>query len=268
MTAHYPEHAFATTALLNVYQAGVFFGANAIRAMKLIHPAVGKAYDKISTSAGWESKRNIYFDFILAHELHGLAAGTPIISPKVNENEQHSTAHRAHFLNELIQLVPNEICEFGKRLIDIKRDDARGKTIMTFTDGTTAEADAVIGCDGIRSVCRDFVLGKDNPLSKPVFTGKHAYRGLIPMDKAIEAIGAEKAQNRYMFIGVGGHLLVFPVADGDVMNVVAFSNTKTGTWEGDWIQPMDRAVMNEDFAGFGEEYQKILSVCASSCQNS
>lgn len=131
---------------------------------------------------------------------------------------------------------------------------------MTFADGSTADADAVIGCDGIRSTCRDFVLGKDTPLSKPVFTGKHGYRGLIPMEKAIEAIGSEKAQNRYMFLGVGGHALVFPVAEGKVMNVVAFSTTKSGTWEGEWVKPMNRDNMDADFKGFGEECQKIFAV--------
>ncbi|OBT63544.1 hypothetical protein VE03_07033 [Pseudogymnoascus sp. 23342-1-I1] len=240
--------------------AGVFFGANSIRAMTLIHPAIGEAFAKISTSAGWESKRNTYFDFVLAHELHGLPTGSHIISPQVTSSEQHSTAHRAHFVDELIKLVPDGTVEFGKRLADISRDEGRGKTIMRFADGSTAEADAVIGCDGIRSVCRDFVLGKNNPLSQPVFTGKHAYRGLIPMDKAIAAIGAEKAQNRYMFLGVGGHVLVFPVAEGQVMNVVAFSTTKSGTWEGEWVKPMKREDMDADFKGFGEECQKIFSL--------
>ena len=145
--------------------------------------------------------------------------------------------------------------------MDISRDESRGKTILQFADGTTAEADAVIGCDGIKSVCREFILGKDNPLAQPVFTGKHAYRGLIPMDKAIAAIGSEKAQNRFMFLGVGGHVLVFPVAEGEVMNVVAFSNTKSGTWEGNWVKPMKREDMDADFKGFGEECQKIFSVC-------
>lgn len=232
--------------------------------MTLIHPAIGEAYAKISTSAGWESKRDIYFDFILAHELHGLPTGSHIISPKVAASERHSTAHRAHFVDELIKLVPDGTVAFGKRLTDISRDEGRMKTVMNFADGTTAEADAVIGCDGIRSVCRDFVLGKDNPVSKPVFTGKHAYRGLIPMDKAIAAIGPEKAKNRFMFLGVGGHVLVFPVAEGGVMNVVAFSTTKSGTWEGEWVKPMKRADLAADFQGFGEECQKIFSVCQAS----
>ncbi|KFX85822.1 hypothetical protein V490_09388 [Pseudogymnoascus sp. VKM F-3557] len=240
--------------------AGVFFGANSIRAMTLIHPAIGEAFAKISISAGWESKRNTYFDFILAHELHGLPTGSHIISPQVTASEQHSTAHRAHFVDELIKLVPDGTVEFGKRLADISRDETRGKTVMRFADGSIAEADAVIGCDGIRSVCRDFVLGKNNPLSQPVFTGKHAYRGLIPMDKAVAAIGAEKAQNRFMFLGVSGHVLVFPVAEGQVMNVVAFSTTKSGTWEGEWVKPMKREDMDADFKGFGEDCQKIFSL--------
>ena len=228
--------------------------------MSLIHPAIGEAYAKISTTAGWESKKDTYFDFILAHELRGLPSGSPIISPKLSSTERHSTAHRAHFVDELIKLIPKEIAEFGKRLTDVSRDETHQKTIMAFADGTTAEADAVIGCDGIRSTCRDFVLGKDNPLSKPVFTGKHGYRGLIPMDKAIDAIGAEKAQNRYMFLGVGGHALVFPVAEGKIMNVVAFNTTKGGTWEGEWVKPMNRASMDAEFEGFGEECKKIFSV--------
>lgn len=241
--------------------AGVFFGANSIRAMSLIHPTVGEAYARISTSVGWESKKDTYFDFILAHELHGLPTGTHIISPKLSATERHSTAHRAHFVDELIKLVPGSMAEFGKRLTDLSRDENRGKTILKFADGTTAEADAVIGCDGIRSVCREFVLGKGNPISQPTFTGKHAYRGLIPMDKAIAAIGEEKAQNRFMFIGKGGHVLTFPVANGDVMNVVAFSTTKSGVWEGEWVKRMERKDLAADFGGFGEECQKIFSVC-------
>ncbi|KAM0514434.1 hypothetical protein ACHAPE_006727 [Trichoderma viride] len=229
--------------------------------MSLIHPAIGEAYARISTSAGWKSKEDTYFDFILAHGLHGLPTGSPIISPKLDGSERHSTAHRAHFVDELVKLIPGDIAKFGKRLTDISRNEGKGKTILKFADGSIAEADAVIGCDGIRSLCREFVLGKDNPLSQPTFTGKHAYRGLIPMEKAIAAIGEEKAQNRFMFLGKGGHVLTFPVANGKVMNVVAFSTTKNGTWEGDWIKRMEREVIAADFQGFGQECQKIFSVC-------
>ncbi|KAL6883205.1 hypothetical protein HDV57DRAFT_478643 [Trichoderma longibrachiatum] len=261
--AHIRTKIYEAASKFSEIGAGVFFGANAIRAMSLIHPSVGEAYARISTTVGWESRANTYFDFILAHELHGLPTATPIISPKLSATERHSTAHRAHFVDELIRLIPRGMAHFGKRLTDISRDKVREKTVMVFADGTTAEADAVIGCDGIRSVCREFVLGKDNPLSQPIFTGKHAYRGLIPMDKAVAAIGEEKAQNRYMFIGKGGHVLTFPVANGKTMNVVAFSTTKSGTWEGEWIKRMERDDLAADFEGFGDECQKIFSLMES-----
>ncbi|KAJ4163353.1 hypothetical protein LMH87_005088 [Akanthomyces muscarius] len=240
--------------------AGVFFGANAIRAMSLINPAIGEAYARISTTAGWTSKEETYFDFILGQDLHGQPAGTSVSSPQLGPHERHSTAHRAHLIDELARLVPEETAEFGKRLIGLTRDEARGRTMMKFADGVTYEADAVIGCDGIRSVCRDFVLGKNNPLAQPIFTGKYAYRGLIPMDKAIAAIGEEKAQNRYMFLGKRGHALIFPIAEGKIMNVVAFATSKDGKWEGNWIKPMKREDMEEDFKDFGEDCQKIFSL--------
>lgn len=244
--------------------AGVFFGSNAVRAMSLINPAIGEAYTRISTTAGWKSKESTYFDFVLGQDLHGLPAGSTVSSPQLTADESHSTAHRAHFIDELGSLVPEELAEFGKRLYDITRDEARGRTIMKFADGTTAEADAVIGCDGIRSVCRSFVLGKDNPLNQPVFTGKYAYRGLIPMDKAIEALGEEIAMNRYMFLGKRCHALIFPIAEGKIMNVVAFATSKDGKWEGNWIKPMKREEMEEDFKDFGPDCQKIFSVrCAT-----
>lgn len=228
--------------------------------MNLIHPALGSAYDNISTGTGWDSKKDTYFEFVLAHELHGRPSGSHIISPRLSPSEHHSTAHRAHFLDELVKLVPSDIVEFGKRLSDVRRHEDDTRTIIEFADGTVAEAHAIIGCDGIRSACRGFVLGKDNPLSAPIFTGKHAYRGLIPMEKAVAAIGAEKAQNRFMFLGEGGHALVFPVAAGRIMNVVAFSNTEGGVWEGDWVKPMNRSKMSVDFHKFGRECQKIFSV--------
>ncbi|OAA73216.1 mannitol 1-phosphate dehydrogenase [Cordyceps fumosorosea ARSEF 2679] len=240
--------------------AGVFFGANAIRAMSLIHPAVGEAYARISTTAGWPSKEDTYFDFVLGQPLHDLPAGTPIASPRLGPHERHSTAHRAHLIDELAQLVPEAHAELGKRLVGLTRDEARGRTLMRFADGVTYEADAVVGCDGIRSVCRELVLGTGHPLARPVFTGKYAYRGLIPMDKAVAAIGEEKARNRYMFLGKGGHALVFPVAGGEMMNVVAFGTAKDGIWEGGWIKPMKREDMERDFAAFGEDCQKIFSL--------
>lgn len=83
-------------------------------------------------------------------------------------------------------------------------------------------ARAVIGCDGINSRVREHIFGSENPVSRPNYSHKAAYRGLIPMDKAVEALGEYKAKNQHMHIGPKAHVLHFPVVNQTMMNVVAF----------------------------------------------
>jgi salicylate hydroxylase len=54
------------------------------------------------------------------------------------------------------------------------------------------------------------------------------------MKVAEEAIGAEKANNRQMYLGHDGHMLTFPVSNGALMNVVAF-HSKESWYEEEWI---------------------------------
>ena len=90
----------------------------------------------------------------------------------------------------------------GKRLVSIEDKFGVDEPVsLHFADGTTATADAVIGADGIHSYVREFLIGKEE--AKPTFSGSIAYRGLVPMDLAIEKLGAEVAQNATMFCGPG-----------------------------------------------------------------
>jgi salicylate hydroxylase len=132
---------------------------------------------------------------------------------------------------------------------------------MNFADGSSAEAEAVIGCDGIKSSVRQNVLGADSPKSHATFTGKYAYRGLIPMEKAVDLLGDELARNSQMYFGYHGHILTFPIEQGRTMNVVAFKTSKTKKWEDDrWVLPMKREDMENDFQDWGQQVKSILSL--------
>lgn len=101
-------------------------------------------------------------------------------------------------LEALVGCLPDrgEGCaEFGKRLVEI-HDVEGGKMVCVFADGTEVEVDAVMGCDGIKSTCRPFVFGCESELSRPGFTGKVAYRGMVPMEKAVQTTGEKQARNR------------------------------------------------------------------------
>ncbi|TVY43531.1 6-methylsalicylic acid decarboxylase, partial [Lachnellula occidentalis] len=110
------------------------------------------------------------------------------------------------------------------------------------------------------SVTRRILLGDDSKVLKPTFSHKYAYRGLIPMDKAVEAVGDALARNAQQHLGHHGHVLTFPIEKGKTMNVVAFRN-KDGDWEDErWVLPTKKEDMINDFAGWGESVQRIISL--------
>lgn len=236
--------------------AGVSLGPNASRAMAMIDPGIHQGFLNCATNNAWPSQQRYWFSFRKGEDPSS-PFGTKFLDYPCETGQ--SSVHRARFLDELVSLVPKNIAHFGKKLTDI--EDKGAHVVLHFADGTTAEHSAVIGCDGVKSRTREVVLGKDHPATKPTFSGKYAYRGLIPMEDAAALMGDELARNSQMFFGRGGHILIFPIEKGKTMNVVAFGTKGDGKWEDpEWVKPMDREAMMEDFKGWTEATQKILSM--------
>jgi salicylate hydroxylase len=62
-----------------------------------------------------------------------------------------------------------------------------------------------------------------------VFSGKIAYRALVPMEKAVEAIRGKQARNQQMYLGHHGFAISYAVAKGTVLNAVGFHATESDT---------------------------------------
>lgn len=67
--------------------------------------------------------------------------------------------------------------------------------LMKFEDGSVAEADAIIGCDGVKSRTRALLVGENHPAATASYTHKYAYRGDVPMSQATLVLGEERAMN-------------------------------------------------------------------------
>ena len=256
---HIPVHVYEAAPAFAEIGAGVSFGANARRAMSLIDPAILRRYEVLATHNQWPEKENWWFEFRMGmdgqSERNKLKAGERFFS-RLGAQE---SIHRAHFLDALVSLIPEGTATFGKKVEEI--EETIEGVLLKFADGTTARATAAIGCDGVKSRTRTIVLGEDAEHCKPQFTGKYAYRGLIPMDIAAKAIGDELALNSQMHWGYNGHLLTFPIEKGKTMNVVAFRTEPKGTWDHDeWVLPMKKEQMYGDFEGWGEDVQQILQL--------
>jgi 6-hydroxynicotinate 3-monooxygenase len=83
--------------------------------------------------------------------------------------------HRGDLHAMLADLVPAETVRLNHKLAGL--DQASDGTVrLSFTNRDTAEADAVIGADGVHSVVRAFMLGEEQPR----YTGRVAYRTVFP----------------------------------------------------------------------------------------
>jgi salicylate hydroxylase len=184
-------HIYETALHFSGIGAGVGFSPNTHHAIHLIDPVVKKAYDRHAASNNGVEHKDYYFQFRLGMDgrrnsrTEGLAAGHLISAPG-GPGKGMSTIHRATFLDELAALLPEGCTSFGKRLQRLEYHD--NTATLHFADGTAVEALAVISCDGVKSRVRQSIFG---PKSKPRFTSKYAYRGLIPMRQAVSLVGED-----------------------------------------------------------------------------
>ncbi|GAB7340578.1 hypothetical protein MBLNU457_6991t1 [Dothideomycetes sp. NU457] len=232
--------------------AGLALHMNAIKGMDLIGPQVKKAYfDKALTMAA-EADEEMSTKVTIAY-----GPNTGALVAELGKAKGRKTVARSDLLAGLMELIPKDKLSFGKRLQSIKeRDD---QTIdLTFKDGTFAHADAVIGCDGVHSVVRGFLLGEDHPARAPKNNdGWQIYRTLIPAEEARKYIDEQYTRTVPILCGPKGHINCMPLHNmRDVSAGVAMRGArKPGMTEAPELKP-------EDFEGYTKEAQDIVKMIA------
>lgn len=247
---------------------GVAFGPNAVRAMGLISPDILKGFKKHATGNENAERQNTWLSFrygmesrngngkkygdLIAH-LEGGNLGEVLEKEGITTR---SCIHRARFLEELAALVPEGAAKFGKKLMEVE-DLQGGGVALRFTDGEEVVVDAVVGCDGVKSMTRPLVLGSD---VVPKFTGEYAYRALVPSHIARETLGDELALNGQLYVGYGGYIITYPVEHGKFINIAATRQKRDLNWdEENWIISSTKEDMAEDYKGWGHNIIELIS---------
>lgn len=184
--------------------------------------------------------------------------GTPIAPVQVTDSSGWNATfgmHRADLVSLLAAALPDGIVHTGYRGIGFEQDDRRAR--VHFANGTSAEADIVIGADGIHSELRPSVF----PPSQPVFSGSVAYRGLVPHERIPEW----PADRWQMWLGKGKHLLAFPVRSGTLINFVGFVPADAEMKEAmkeSWSAPGEPDQLRREFAGWDPRTRALLEAVA------
>ncbi|KAF2153259.1 FAD/NAD(P)-binding domain-containing protein [Myriangium duriaei CBS 260.36] len=142
-----------------------------------------------------------------------------------------------------------------KKRISKIADQGNSVTIH-FEDETTAEADVVIGADGIHSAVRNQFTQ-----TEPVYSGQVAYRGVIST-KDVEDWWPLHSYSA-MWCGKYRHFLVFPISRNQSLNVVAFSDTKSEEAKDmveSWVTTCDRKEVEDAYKEFDPTVQRLIAL--------
>jgi salicylate hydroxylase len=221
--------------------AGVLIGPNSVRLLHRLGLAAA-----IDEAGGWVGEGSTYYR-------HDGTKVAPVMTTDSAGWAAMYGMHRADLVDLLRRAVPGDRVHPGHRAVSFAQDpwSARGggKARVTFENGAVAEADLVIGADGIHSALQPFVTAR----ATPVFSGQISYRGVL--DTARVPWWPPRVFQVWM--GEGKHVIVFPVRAGRMLNFVCFVPADQAMRES-WSAPGDPDALRAAFAGFATPVTDLL----------
>lgn len=224
--------------------AGLVLAPNAVRllrALDIAEPALRRA---VPLEWGWEFRRWQDGDVLSAERLDGVCERL--------YGERTYTVHRAHLLDSLRSVVPEGAVRLGARCtaVEPRGDGAR----LTFADGSRADADLVIGADGMHSLVRATITEP----AAPRFSGLCAFRTVVPAASA-PAFALRRAQT--LWLGPGRHFVHYPISGGRAVNVVAFAPAARDTEES-WSATATIDEFHAEFDGWDPRVTSLITAGA------
>ncbi len=223
--------------------AGIQIGCNAmkvLRAFGLEPPLRAAAFYPRS----WNNKNfdtgEVRFDMIFG-EAAEQRYGAPYL-----------LAHRGDLHAALASVVPESDLRLDHQLTSLEQH-ADGSVRLRFANGTTAEADGVIGADGVHSVVKDILFGKD----EPDFTGRVAYRTVYPA----ALLNGYQIDDCTKWWGPDRHIVIYYVKPDRSEVYFVTSQPESGSAAESWSAMGDVNVLRAAFAGFHPQVQHVLAAC-------
>jgi 6-hydroxynicotinate 3-monooxygenase len=144
-------------------------------------------------------------------------------------------------------LVPGTVT-FGKKLSRI--DSSASAVRLFFEDGSQAEADLVIGADGLNSKVRDHLLGPE----KPHYTGHIAHRAIFPAT----LLNGLPIRACTKWWGPGHHILVYYMTQArEEVYIVTSAPQQEWTSSAAFV-PCDRGELVATFDGYHAELRQVV----------
>ena len=169
--------------------AGIHLGPNCVRVLDRI--GIGRELLELGVRpAAWVSRMWDTGEVLASLPLRDVA--------EARYGAAYLTVHRGDMHALLSTALAPGTIHFGKRLVDL--DPTPSAVTMKFEGGSTAQADIVIGADGVHSRVREWMLGPE----RPVYSGYIGHRTTFPTatlgDLKIDDLTKWWAPDRHLII--------------------------------------------------------------------
>lgn len=223
--------------------AGIQIGCNAMKVLRVfgLEPSLRAAafYPRSWNNKDFDTGE-IRFDMIFG-EAAEVRYGAPYL-----------LAHRGDLHAALTSVVPESVVRLGHQLVSLEQR-AAGSVRLDFANGITADADAVVGADGVHSVVRETLFGTD----EPAFSGRVAYRTVYPAT----LLNGYRIDDCTKWWGPDRHIVIYFVKPDRSEVYFVTSQPEPGFALESWSATGDVNVLRSAFVGFHQQVQQVLASC-------
>jgi salicylate hydroxylase len=230
---------YEAAAELREIGAGVALHPNAMRVLRAI--GVEDGVRKVAGRSEWAVTRNGMTGRLISK--------TSRSQQGARQGIEGATAHRADLLDVLAAAVPAGVVSLGARCVGVETSGS--SAVARFADGSTAEADVIVGADGIHSPVRTALFGPDAPR----FTGKICYRSVIP---AAAVRGTPLAADNGQWLGPHGTIVLYPLRGEELINVVCHYDDESYRHES-WVAQCPGSEVLSRYAGWHESLLRLFA---------
>jgi 6-hydroxynicotinate 3-monooxygenase len=222
--------------------AGIQIGCNAMKVLRKLGLEVRlraqSFYPRSWNNRDWKTG-DVKFDMIFGESAEQ-KFGAPYL-----------LAHRGDLHAALASAVPGECVRLNHKLTGL--DEVADGVCLSFADGETVTADAVIGADGVHSLVRDILFG----MSPVNFTGRIAYRTTYPA----ALLDGFKIDDCTKWWGEDRHIVIYYVKPDRSEVYFVTSQPEPEFRIESWSAKGDVRELRAAFKGFDPQVENVLAAC-------
>jgi salicylate hydroxylase/6-hydroxynicotinate 3-monooxygenase len=222
--------------------AGIQIGCNAMKVLRQLgleqRLRAQSFYPRSWNNRDWKTG-DIKFDMIFGESAEQ-KFGAPYL-----------LAHRGDLHAALASAVPSECVRLNHKLAGL--DEVADGVRLSFANGETVTADAVIGADGVHSLVRDILFGT----SPVIFTGRIAYRTTYPA----ALLDGFKIDDCTKWWGEDRHIVIYYVKPDRSEVYFVTSQPEPEFRIESWSAKGDVRELRAAFKGFDPQVETVLAAC-------